>query len=196
MTTLGQRLEELRISNRLTKKDVARIAQVTGTTVDKWEKDQITPRDDKIKRLAKYYDVSFEWLRVGVDSIRTLPVSESSLVSIQPYRKAMESLFFDSRQLPIGHSQRLVYIVVDGNSMGDILPSGSILIIDIEDTNFIDEKMYVFKTHDFVSIRTLSFTSTGVRLQPIGNQKDELLTFQQLSKMDVLGRVITSICPR
>ncbi|TKF90461.1 S24 family peptidase, partial [Vibrio sp. F13] len=89
-----------------------------------------------------------------------------------------------------------VYILVEGNSMGEVLPDGSTLIVDIEDKHFKDEKLYVFKTQDFVSIRRLSFTSTGVRLQSLGSQKDELLTFQQLSKVDVLGRIISSICQR
>ncbi|WP_284210486.1 S24 family peptidase, partial [Methylorubrum aminovorans] len=73
---------------------------------------------------------------------------------------------------------------------------GSKLIVDLEDRHYKDDKLYVFKTQDFMSIRRLSFTSTGVRLQSLGSQKDEVLTFQQLSKVDVLGRVISSICPR
>ncbi|CAH6877565.1 Helix-turn-helix transcriptional regulator [Vibrio chagasii] len=196
MKTLGQRLEELRVVNRLTKKETGRIAKVTGTTVDKWEKDLSIPRDDKLKRLAEYYNVSFEWLRVGVDSAKVTPVPESFAVSIQSYKGGDEPVFFDVRLLPSGHSERLVYILVEGNSMGEVLPDGSTLIVDIEDKHFKDEKIYVFKTQDFVSIRRLSFTSTGVRLQSLGTQKDELLTFQQLSKVDVLGRVISSTCQR
>lgn len=196
MKTLGQRLEELRVNNRLTKKDVGHVAGVTGTTVDKWEKDLIIPRDAKLKRLAEHYNVSFEWLRVGVDGAKVTPVPESFAVSIQSYKDSDESVFFDARLLPSGHSERLVYVQVEGHSMGDILPDGSKLIVDLEDRHYKDDKLYVFKTQDFVSIRRLSFTSTGVRLQSLGSQKDEVLTFQQLSKVDVLGRVISSICPR
>ncbi|MEZ8822581.1 XRE family transcriptional regulator [Vibrio sp. 10N.222.54.A1] len=196
MQTLGQRLEDLRIKFRLTKEDVARIAKVTGTTIGKWEKDLIIPRDTKLKRLAEHYNVSFEWLRVGVDSAKVTPVPESFAVSIQSYKGGGEPVFVDARLLPSGHSERLVYILVEGNSMGEVLPDGSTLIVDIEDKHFKDEKLYVFKTQDFVSIRRLSFTSTGVRLQSLGSQKDELLTFQQLSKVDVLGRIISSICQR
>lgn len=196
MKTLGQRLEELRVVNRLTKKETGRIAKVTGTTVDKWEKDLIIPRDTKLIRLAEHYNVSFEWLRVGVDSAKVTPVPGSFAVSIQSYKEGHEPVFFDTRLFSSGHSERLVYVDVEGHSMGDILPDGSKLIIDTEDTHFKDDKLYVFKTQDFVSIRRLSFTSTGVRLQSLGSQKDEVLTFQQLSKVDVLGRVISSICPR
>lgn len=196
MKTLGQRLEELRVNNRLTKKDVGHVAGVTGTTVDKWEKDLIIPRDAKLKRLAEHYNVSFEWLRVGVDGAKVTPVPESFAVSIQSYKDGDESVFFDARLLPSSHSERLVYVQVEGHSMGDILPDGSKLIVDLEDRHYKDDKLYVFKTQDFMSIRRLSFTSTGVRLQSLGSQKDEVLTFQQLSKVDVLGRVISSICPR
>lgn len=196
MQTLGQRLEDLRIKFRLTKEDVARIAKVTGTTIGKWEKDLITPRDTKLKQLAKYYGVSFEWLRVGVDGVKVVSVPESFTISIQSYKDGDEPVFFDARLLPSSQSERLVYVQVEGHSMGDVLPDESKLIVDLEDRHFKDDKLYVFKTQDFVSIRRLSFTSTGVRLQSLGSQKDEVLTFQQLSKVEVLGRVISSICPR
>lgn len=146
--------------------------------------------------MAKHYNVSFEWLRVGVDGAKVTPVPESFAVSIQSYKDEGEPVYFDARLLSSNHSERLVYVQVEGHSMGDILPDGSKLIVDLEDRHFKDDKLYVFKTQDFVSIRRLSFTSTGVRLQSLGNQKDEVLTFQQLSKVDVLGRVISSICPR
>ncbi|CAH7349477.1 Helix-turn-helix transcriptional regulator [Vibrio chagasii] len=196
MTTLGQRLEDLRTANKETKEFTGKVAGVTGVTIGKWEKNLITPRDEKLKRLAKHYNVSFEWLRVGIDGDKLTSLPESFIVSINSYQEDLGPLFFDSRQLPSGHSERLVYILVEGNSMGEVLPDGSTLIVDIEDKHFKDEKLYVFKTQDFVSIRRLSFTSTGVRLQSLGTQKDELLTFQQLSKVDVLGRVISSICQR
>ena len=196
MTTLGQRLESLRAVNKETKEFTGKVAGVTGVTIGKWEKDLITPRDDKLKRLAKHYDVSFEWLRLGVDGAKVTPILDSLAISIQSYKDGDESVFFDARLLPSGHSDRLVYVQVEGHSMGDILPDGSKLIIDLEDRHFKDDKLYVFKTQDFVSIRRLSFISSGVRLQSLGSQKDEVLTFQQLSKVDVLGRIISSICPR
>ncbi|WJT10958.1 XRE family transcriptional regulator [Vibrio harveyi] len=196
MSTLGQRLEDLRTINKETKEFTGKVAGVTGVTIGKWEKDLIIPRDAKLKRLAEHYNVSFEWLRVGVDGAKVTPVPESFAVSIQSYKEGDESVFFDARLLPSCHSERLVYVQVEGHSMGDILPDGSKLIVDLEDRHYKDDKLYVFKTQDFMSIRRLSFTSTGVRLQSLGSQKDEVLTFQQLSKVDVLGRVISSICPR
>lgn len=196
MSTLGQRLEDLRAINKETKEFTGKIAGVTGVTIGKWEKDLITPRDAKLKRLAEHYNVSFEWLRVGVDGVKVTPVPESFAVSIQSYKDGGEPVFFDVRLLPSNHGERLVYVQVEGYGMGDIFPDGSKLIVDLEDRHYKDEKLYVFKIQDFVSIRQLSFTSTGVRLQSLGSQKDEVLTFEQLSKVEVLGRVIYSICPR
>lgn len=195
MKTLGQRLETLRISNNETKKFVGQIAQVNGVTVGKWEKDQVVPRDDKLQRLAKHYNVSFEWLRVGVERAQVSPLTEEFSVSINAYDKGAP-LLFDSRQLPEGHSERLMYIQISGHSMAEQLPDGSILIIDLDDRHLQDEKLYVLKTHNFISVRKVSFTSSGIRLQSFSHQKDELLTFQQVSNIDVLGRVISSIVPR
>ncbi|KOO12778.1 hypothetical protein AKJ18_22050 [Vibrio xuii] len=195
MLTLGQRLEQLRTSNNETKEFAAAKAGVAGATYGQWEKDLVIPRDDKLHRLAKHYQVSFEWLRVGIDPTQVTPLAEGLLVSVNAYQGNGE-LLFDSRQLPDCYSGRLVYIQVEGHSMTDTFPDGSYLIIDLEDTHFKDDKLYVFRTNDFISVRKLSFTSSGVRLESIGSSKEELLTFQQLSKVDVLGRVIYSFSPR
>ncbi|GAM65499.1 hypothetical protein JCM19232_4999 [Vibrio ishigakensis] len=195
-TTLGARLKALRIKNKETVDYLAESVQVAQSTVSKWEHDEVIPRDEKVKRLAKHYNVSFEWLRLGVNYTSIIPSNDEDIVSIRSFANGNETRFFDVRILPVGHSDRLVYIQVEGSEMGDVFPSGSLLIVDLEDRHYKDEKIYVFNTHDFLSIRKLLFTSTGVRLQPLGSNRDEPLTFQQLSKLDLVGRVITSQCPR
>lgn len=195
MGTLGDRLETLRTKNKETKEFVGKVAGVTGTTVGKWEKNLVIPRDDKLQRLAKHYKVSFEWLRVGIEHAQISTLTNDFAISINDCDGG-EALLFDQRQLPKDHSDRLMYLRVKGHSMGEQLPDGSVLIIDLEETHFQEEKLYVLKTHDFISIRKVSFTSTGVKLQSFSDQKDEVLTFQQVTDVNVLGRVISSIIPR
>ncbi len=190
MKTIGQRLYHLRTKAGLTKKEVAKIALVSGQTVGKWESDDVIPRDDKIKRISDYFNVTFEWLRVGIDA----SANQYFTTTIKSLNSESEPLTFDIRHLNGSEARQLVYINI--NQGGDIFPPSSTLIIDINDRKFEENKIYVFSVKDLISVRRLSFTSSGVRLHQLNNESDELLNFQQLDKMKLIGRVICSISPR
>ncbi len=193
-STLGLRIERLRLEKKLSKKELAKVIGVSGTTIGQWEKGEVVPRDDKVNRLAQYFNVSFEWLRVGVDSTLVSNVVEGKIISIRPYVSSLPDLFFDLRELPKGHSNHLMYVKMDGDNGGDILPNNSTLIIDVKDNNIKDGKIYFFEYQGYHSVRKVSFTSTGVRLCPLDLTKgrDELVTFQTLSQFKIVGRIVMS----
>lgn len=197
MSTLGQRLETLRTERKLTKEQVAQVAQVRGATVGSWERDKIIPRDDKLKRLSGFFKVSYEWLRVGVDGAVLLSTSEEHAALIQPLIKDRAGLIFDKREIPATASHSLVYFRITGHSMGEVLPEGSLVLVDVEDKHIKDGKMYAIKQDEYILVRRLSYTTSGINLQSLGVQgRDELLTFQDLSKLEIVGCVVSSICPR
>ncbi|HHC6517200.1 TPA: XRE family transcriptional regulator [Vibrio parahaemolyticus] len=193
-SALGQRIERLRTERKLTKKSLAKILNVSGTTIGQWEKGEIIPRDDKIERLAQYFDVSFEWLRVGIDKELLVNKLKGQAILIKPYASNLPDLIFDLRELPQEHSDCLVYVKMDGDSGGDVLPVGCTIIIDTKDNNIKDGKIYLLEYQSYLTVRKLSFTSTGVRLLPLElmKGKEEVVTFQTLSQMNIIGRVIMS----
>ncbi len=59
---LRERLKELRIEQNLTQTDVAKILNVTKMAISHWEKGNSEPSIEQLKILAKYFDVSIDYL--------------------------------------------------------------------------------------------------------------------------------------
>ena len=63
--TIGERIYELRRKNYVSQEELADIMQVSRQSVSKWETDQSYPELDKIAKLAKYFNVSIDYLITG-----------------------------------------------------------------------------------------------------------------------------------
>lgn len=63
--TIGERIYELRRQRYVSQEELADIMQVSRQSVSKWETDQSYPELDKIAKLAKYFDVSTDYLITG-----------------------------------------------------------------------------------------------------------------------------------
>lgn len=192
MATLGKRIQSLREKSTLTKVEFGKIAGVSGVTVGKWEQGKIIPRDNKIELLAKHFGLTFEELRVG--SIQEN--DESNIIHvplIDETGEKVDTRCLDRRLLPGGVSKSLVLIQVSGDSMESLFPDRSLALIDKLDTNIKDGKVYALQNKQFILIRKLSYTSGGVRQQTLNDgYRDELLTFQEMDRIKVLGRVVAS----
>ncbi|MCG9702464.1 XRE family transcriptional regulator [Vibrio natriegens] len=196
MTSLGKRLESLRCNAKLSKEAVARVVDVKGATIGKWERDEVIPRDHNLQKLASYFGVSFEWLRVGIDG-STVFSYDDDVVIIQPFFFGEGSLVFDSKELSDPNQNDLVHLKMNDDSGGDVFPCGSTLIIDVKDKHLKDEKIYALRRLQYLLIRKLSFTTGGIRLQPLSCAgQSEVIGFQNLSDVEIIGRVVSSISPR
>ena len=58
----GERLKELRKEKNLTQTDIAKIFNVTDATVSTWEVGKAQPSFDILMELAKYFNVSTDYL--------------------------------------------------------------------------------------------------------------------------------------
>lgn len=67
MATLSDRLKELRSEKRLTQLEVAQEIGVSHAAYQKYEYAEISPRKDKIHKLADFFKVSVEYLRGETD---------------------------------------------------------------------------------------------------------------------------------
>jgi len=63
--TVGGRLRSLRNSMKRTLKEESEIFEVSLNSVFRWEHDLAIPKKSMLRRIADYYDVSFEWLLFG-----------------------------------------------------------------------------------------------------------------------------------
>jgi transcriptional regulator with XRE-family HTH domain len=60
--SIGARLRQLRLDNRLTQEQVGEICDVTKSMVSQWESDESTPATDRLILLRRRIDFSIDWL--------------------------------------------------------------------------------------------------------------------------------------
>ena len=69
MSDFGERLKFLRKEKKLTQTELAKMLNTTQGTVGKWENNKLEPNFKKLILLAKYLDVSTDYL-LGVTNIK------------------------------------------------------------------------------------------------------------------------------
>ena len=60
--TIGKRVKELRVKNKMTQEQLAEKLQVSRQSISKWESDATRPDFDKLKFLAEFYHISLDHL--------------------------------------------------------------------------------------------------------------------------------------
>ncbi|MCL2517677.1 MAG: helix-turn-helix domain-containing protein [Oscillospiraceae bacterium] len=60
--TIGKKLQNLRLKSKKTLKEISEIFNITINTVYRWEHELTIPRKPILEKMAKYYQVPFEWL--------------------------------------------------------------------------------------------------------------------------------------
>lgn len=65
--SVGKKLKKLRLERKKTLKEQSEIFGVSLNSVYRWEHDLTTPKKTILKKMADYYGVPFEWLRMEND---------------------------------------------------------------------------------------------------------------------------------
>ena len=63
--TLGGRIEQARMAQRMSLRQVSRLLGVKASTIANWERDRTEPRSNKLLTLAGILNVSMTWLMIG-----------------------------------------------------------------------------------------------------------------------------------
>jgi len=90
MKELGQRLKRVRVSAKLTQKQVGEIMRVTDVSVGRWEDGKAEPPLGYLEYLAKEHAVSIDWLLLG---------KESAAAEIKPQGALGEKLSLEVAEL-------------------------------------------------------------------------------------------------
>lgn len=69
MTTMAQRIEELRIQRNLSRPALAAALGLPRTAIEKFETGRLTPTQDQQKKMAAYFEVSLAQLRGEEDGM-------------------------------------------------------------------------------------------------------------------------------
>ncbi len=60
MLEIGKKIKELRLSKKLTQKDLAKILNVTPQAISKWERNESNPDIQMLVTLSKYFNISVD----------------------------------------------------------------------------------------------------------------------------------------
>ena len=63
----GARLKEIRIKNKITLRELAKILNVNFSTISRWENDEISPSINYLKSICDYFDISADYLIGRID---------------------------------------------------------------------------------------------------------------------------------
>ena len=72
MSSIGERIYELRKQNNMSQGDLADELDVSRQTISKWENDSSVPEADKIVRLCEIFSTSTDYILRGIDASKTV----------------------------------------------------------------------------------------------------------------------------
>jgi transcriptional regulator with XRE-family HTH domain len=67
MSTIGDRIKQLRTENNLTQEEFGKIFSIVKSTVSMYESNKSTPDDELKKKIANYFNVTLDWLMGNTD---------------------------------------------------------------------------------------------------------------------------------
>ncbi|HFI0063699.1 TPA: helix-turn-helix domain-containing protein [Streptococcus suis] len=67
--SLSSRLKELRLSKNLTQSSIANSLGISQQSYARWENGKVTPAPDKLSQIAKFYNVSIDYLLGETDDM-------------------------------------------------------------------------------------------------------------------------------
>ena len=111
MMNVDEKLRKLRTKMKKTLKEVSSILNVSLNTVYRWEHSLSVPRRSVLKKIADYYDVSFEWLLHGSAGDEDIKfgggASESEISAEQKILKMLKKLPEHSKYRILGYVERI-----------------------------------------------------------------------------------------
>jgi len=108
-----QRLKSLRLSKKLSQQDMADLLGITRQAYGRYESGQSEPDIENLRKLAKFFDVSIDYLLDGQEYKKVVVAGEEILLSEKEYRTFQEMkkysiLFHDLATAPEAKVKQLI----------------------------------------------------------------------------------------
>lgn len=116
MNGIGERLKQIRIERKITQDEIWERTGIPKSSLSRYENNETDPSIETVKKLAKYFDVSIDWL-TGVSDIRKviefnaedveealqllrkLKEDDIALTRLMKYYEAMKEVFDGGKRL-------------------------------------------------------------------------------------------------
>ncbi len=90
---IGLRIRQSRLSNNVTRSDLAEAVQVSPQAVQQWEKGKTTPKGNNLRKLAKKLNTSPQYIQFGTTKNE---LNEPELPELKELAHMMNSKFFSA----------------------------------------------------------------------------------------------------
>lgn len=205
MNSIGDRIKELRLKQRMTQKELAKAVGVTSTAVSQWERSENEPKGKNLAKLSSKLKTTIDWLSIALPPpVAMVEHSEliCSLVSFYPTVSAAggsgtcvseeseDYTAIPNSALKGKNINDIACITVAGDSMSPVAPDGSIIAIDRKDNMIRDGKIYVFRHEGLLRVKLLKQKPYQLQVHSLNPEyEDELYDLDSLSDFDIVGRV-------
>lgn len=151
MSTMSERIKQLRKEFNITQKDMARELGVTNAHISRIEKGLTMPSDALIKLIAKLYEVSEPWLKTGEGPMMIYDLWDESDNNLDRSLKEFNKLLKDSNPIIRLKASQLDVVLHEITSVDYLDESDKIIYLDmlIRLFNEINSLMTLFKQYAF-----------------------------------------------
>lgn len=201
MSTIGDKLKDLRLKNKLTQEEVGKKINVSKQTLYKYESGIITNiPSDKIEVLAEIYNTTPAYL-MGWDEPNKKNLTQGVKVPVLgrvvagiPLEAVTEILDYEELHPNVAKTGEFFALQIKGNSMSPRICDGDVVIVKRQNTVDSGDIAIVLINGDEATVKKVKLDENGIMLiafnadvyEPHFYSNEEIKTLP----IDILGKVV------
>jgi len=192
--TLSERIKQTRQSLGLDQGEFGALIGVSQSTVNRWEKGA-QPRPEALRAIAAAANRSVDEL-IGIQPASTevegYGVRWVPLIGLAPASSWREAIAMPMGEVSVRADKtgrNSFAVEIKGDSMDKLLPEGGWAVVDPDQTNLYDNRVYLVSNDDYET--TLKrYKSNPARLEPCSHNPEHETFMIVPHAVKVLGRVV------
>jgi repressor LexA len=190
-------IKELRKSKKLSQKDLAEILNVHQTAVSQWEQNRTMPDIDMIKKLAKYFGVTTDYILGDsqTDNSKEIKAHRIKVYGHVPAGIPLEAVedVIDWEEIPYDWTRdgsEFLALKVKGSSMNPKYLDGDIVIIKKQPDCESGQDAVVFINGYDATLKRVIKNENSVILQPLNPEYETKIYGSSDDPITILGIVV------
>lgn len=209
---IGDSIKELREKLKMNQDDLGKKIDVSGKTISSWEIGRTEPNMGYVQSLSDFFGVTTDRLIYGKENIELIPeiifddyfsLHYSTNLSAGSLEELLDSEPDAVVYVPIKYQnrkKRLHAFKVNGTSMDNIIPDGSIVIAeDVMETNpkIKDGTIVVAWIDGQATVKRIYVNESQITLMPDSHDKNHMpiVINTEIQTVKIIGKVIWHMNP-
>lgn len=171
------KIKELRQKNKMSQKKLAMLLNIHQTAISQWETDRTSPDIDTLKKIAKLFGVSLDYLLENktsndapASSVRIPVIGTSAagipLEAIQQYIDDSDPSTWEEISSNMAATGTYVAVKIKGDSMQPRIMDGDVVIVRLQEDVDNGDTAIVFVNGDEATCKKIKKRPEGVMLIP------------------------------